>query len=141
MTDYFAFYGTLMDDAGDAETPATEGLVRRLGSCRLAGILRDHGDYPGFFPHGDADEADGTAAGRLVVAELHELLSPAAFAVFDAWESYDPADEAGSMYVRRRIPLAEPAGTTAWVYVSQLSPGDPEVPGGDWRAHRASRTA
>ena len=75
-------------------------------------------------------------AGGLVVAELHEILRPEAFAVFDAWENYDPADEAGSMYVRRKLPLAEPAGTVAWVYVSQLPAGDPAVPGGDWRAHR-----
>lgn len=135
MTDYFAFYGTLMDDAGDADTPSTQGLVRRVGTCRLAGVLRDHGAYPGYFPavEGRGDEATD---GEFVVAELHEVLRPEAFAVFDAWENYDPKDEDGSMYVRRRVDLAEPAGLTAWVYVSRLSPADPVVPGGNWRAHR-----
>ena len=137
MPDYFAFYGTLMDGAGDAETPPTEGLVRRVGPCRLAGTLRDHGAYPGYFPAGSSIETarDVPDAGE-VVAELHEILRPEAFAVFDAWENYDPADEVGSMYVRRRLPLAEPAGVLAWVYVSQQPADDPAVPEGDWRAQR-----
>ncbi|MBP0616616.1 gamma-glutamylcyclotransferase family protein [Jiella mangrovi] len=139
MTEYFAFYGTLMDGAGDAETPETSGLVRRVGSCRLAGILRDHGDYPGYFPDGKGGAEDTVPAPeRLVVAELHEILSAEAFAVFDEWENYDPKDEAGSMYLRRRVSLAEPAGLTVWAYVSQQPESDPVVPGGDWRRHRAS---
>ncbi|MCE7027509.1 gamma-glutamylcyclotransferase family protein [Jiella avicenniae] len=136
MADYFAFYGTLMDGAADVDTPLTEGLVQKVGPCRLAGTLRDHGAYPGYFP-AQVGAAVGGIAGHFVVAELHEILRPEAFAVFDAWENYDPADEAGSMYLRRKLPLAEPAGILAWVYVSQLPASDPAVPGGDWRAHRA----
>lgn len=136
MPEYFAFYGTLMDGAADAETPSTEGLVRRVGPCRLAGTLRDHGAYPGYFPAVADAAGEAAAAGGHVVAELHEILSPEAFAVFDAWENYDPADEAGSMYLRRRLPLIDPAGIFAWVYVSQQPAGDPAVPNGDWRTYR-----
>ncbi|MBO0903556.1 gamma-glutamylcyclotransferase family protein [Jiella sonneratiae] len=138
MTDYFAFYGTLMQGAGDAATPRTEGLVRRIGPCRLAGILRDHGSYPGYFPMPADARATGGDAAREghVVAELHAVLRPEAFAVFDDWEGYDPRDEAGSLYVRRRIALVEPAGVHAWVYVSQQSEDDPVLKDGDWRAHR-----
>ena len=137
MPQYFAFYGTLMDGAADADTPSTAGLVRKVGPCRLLGSLRDHGAYPGYFPARPVAAAADAAAGGLVVAELCEILRPEAFAIFDAWENYDPADEAGSMYVRRKLPLAEPAGIVAWVYVSQLPADDPAVPGGDWRAYRA----
>lgn len=139
MPEYFAFYGTLMDGAADADTPSTEGLVRRVGPCRLAGTLRDHGAYPGFFPgtgRDGVDAEDATGEARLVTAELHEILRPEAFAVFDAWENYFPADEAASMYLRRKLPLREPAGVFAWVYVSQQSASDPAVPGGDWRVYR-----
>ncbi|MBO0661265.1 gamma-glutamylcyclotransferase [Jiella sp. MQZ9-1] len=136
MTEYFAFYGTLMDDAGNADTPSTEGLVRRIGPCRLHGELRSHGAYPGFFLR---EAGDGQAFSETVIAELHEILRPEAFAVFDAWENYDPADEPRSMYLRRRITLAEPEGIEAWIYLSQLSREDPLVPGGDWRAYRRQK--
>ena len=136
MTEFFAFYGTLMDDAADAATPSTSGLVRRVGACRLTGVLRDHGAYPGFFPAIEDNRSIIKAPGDSVVAELHEILRPEAFAVFDAWEEYDPADEANSMYLRRKVCLAEPAGRIAWVYLSQQSVKDPIVPGGDWRAYR-----
>ncbi|MCQ0989080.1 gamma-glutamylcyclotransferase family protein [Jiella marina] len=134
MTEYFAFYGTLMDNVGDPHAPSTAGLVKFLRPCRLAGTLRSHGRYPGFFPAA-GDEAEPTGVVR---AELYEILTPQAFAIFDGWEEYDPRDEANSLYLRRRVRLYD-ADLEAWVYVSQQSDADPVVPEGDWRAYQGVR--
>ncbi|RFC65142.1 gamma-glutamylcyclotransferase [Fulvimarina endophytica] len=130
MTDYIAFYGTLMERARASQAPSRAGLTRFLQPCRLAGVLRDHGAYPGFYPA----DADRTGTGPTVEAELHEILLADAFAVFDRWEEYDAADEASSLYIRRKMRLIEP-DLQAWVYISQVSEDDPVVPGGDWAVY------
>ncbi|EAU42723.1 hypothetical protein FP2506_07776 [Fulvimarina pelagi HTCC2506] len=133
MTDYIAFYGSLMERANDPAAPSRTGLSRYISPCRIAGVLRDHGAYPGFFPPDNAPR--GSVQSEIVKAELHELVGPEAFEIFDRYENYDPRNEAASLYVRRRIRLLAPE-IEAWVYVSQLSPMDPRVPGDDWAAFR-----
>ncbi|MER0238141.1 gamma-glutamylcyclotransferase family protein [Fulvimarina sp. MAC8] len=136
MPDYIAFYGSLMERVNDPAAPSRAGLSRLVSPCRIAGTLRDHGAYPGFFlPEG----AIRAAAEREVVeAELHELVGLQAFVVFDRYEDYDPDNEAASLYIRRKIRLIQP-DVEAWVYISQLSKEDPIVPAGDWAAYRLRR--
>ncbi|MEN3791271.1 gamma-glutamylcyclotransferase family protein [Fulvimarina sp. MAC3] len=136
MTDYIAFYGSLMERANDSTAPSRAGLSKFVGPCRMAGTLRDHGAYPGFFLPDDKLRA--SADRGVVEGELHQLVGIQAFTIFDGYEDYFPDNEAGSLYIRRKIRLIEP-DVEAWVYISQLSSEDPIVPGGDWPSYRRAR--
>ena len=127
-------YGTLMT-----------GLVRRplLGPAvleglgRILGSLYDFGDYPGLVLDG----------GGWVVGELYHLPDLATrLPDIDREEWYDPADEARSLYLRRRarVELPDGRGADAWLYVYNPSVGGPpergpRVDSGDWRAHVTAR--
>ena len=121
-----AFYGSLRQTIYDPEAPPLDGLGRYLGPCTLRGRLVDHGQYPGFFADAEGGE---------VLADLIDILDPTGFfTIFDAWEDYIPGAPERSNYLRRILPLVSPEGA-AWVYVSNQSPDDPEVAGGDWARH------
>lgn len=103
-----------------------------LGPGSIQGRLYDLGDYPG---------AVGAADGR-VHGEAYRLRDPGLLALLDDEEGYDPANEAGSLFLRRRIPvtLADGRVVMAWVY---LYAGPLErvvpIPSGDYRRHLARR--
>jgi gamma-glutamylcyclotransferase (GGCT)/AIG2-like uncharacterized protein YtfP len=110
--------------------------ARYLGTGRIAGRMsemprtaeREYA-YPSLI-------LDGTGE---VVIELYELSDPALLEAADALEAYDPADVAGSEYVRRLVPIIDGPVASAWVYVyngPRDAMGEP-IPGGDWVAHRA----
>ena len=139
--DWLVVYGSLMRDLpaanGELETDLLDRLgvgagLRRVGSCRVGGLLFDLGAHPAF-------RRSPEDAGS-VCAELHAILEPDLLAVLDAFEGYDPRNAAGSDYLRERIELLEPQGVRAWIYVYNRSP-DPilRVASGDWRAHLAER--
>lgn len=106
--------------------------LRRVGPCRVPGVLFDLGAYPALRPAGGARD--------VVCGELHAIVDPAVLERLDAFEGYDPNDPAGSEYRRERITLLEPPGLVAWIYVYQRSP-DPtrRIAAGDWRTHLAQR--
>lgn len=104
-----------------------------LGPGRIQGRLYDLGEYPGA-----VEVPDGTIHG-----EAYRLPEPGRLlARLDVEEGYDPANEAGSLFRRRRIPvtLADGRVVTAWVY---LYAGPLErvvpIPSGDYRRHLARR--
>jgi len=125
-------YGTLM-----------HGLSRRRllgpavleGPGRIRGALYDFSAYPGVV----LDDA-GWVAGELYrVPDLAARLPR-----LDREEWYDPADEAGSLYVRRTATVRPAGGSPreAWVYVYNGPPRcGPRIESGDWRAHVAARRA
>ena len=120
-------YGTLRREAVRRELGLL-GRLRRIGRCRLAGILHDLGPYPALA------EGEGVVHG-----ELFEVIDPTAFAAMDAFEEYDPARPKLSTYIRVRVRLAEP-DLECWVYRYNRSlRGVPRVPGGDWLKHRRAR--
>jgi gamma-glutamylcyclotransferase (GGCT)/AIG2-like uncharacterized protein YtfP len=130
-----AVYGTLR--RGEHNAGFLAG-ARFLGTGRVDGRLHD-------MPTTDArrygypclvDWADPTASAGVAV-ELYAL-DQAALAATDRLEAYDPADEAGSEYVRRAVDVHDGPADRAWVYVynGPLEAIGPEIPDGDWVAHR-----
>jgi gamma-glutamylcyclotransferase (GGCT)/AIG2-like uncharacterized protein YtfP len=123
-------YGTLM--TGLARRPLLGAAILE-GPGRVRGSLLDLGDYPGV----TLDD------GGWVEGELYRLPDLArGLARLDRAEAYDPADEAGSLYLRRRVAVhvADGPPRDAWLYVLNGPPGrGPRVPSGDWRAHLRAR--
>lgn len=120
-------YGTLRD-ADLRRELGLEGRMRRLGRCRLAGILYNLGPYPAL------GEGKGVVHG-----ELFEVTDPAAFDAMDAFEECDPARPKLSAYLRVRVRLTDP-DLDCWVYrYNRPLRGVPRVPGGDWLKHRRVR--
>lgn len=103
-----------------------------LGPGRIQGRLYDLGEYPGA-----VEAQDGRVHG-----EAYRLRDPGLLALLDDEEGYDPANEAGGLFLRRRIPvtLADGRVVMAWVY---LYAGPLErvvpIPSGDYRRHLARR--
>ena len=107
-----------------------------LGTGAVLGALHvvptsDQREYP--YP---ALVADPT--GRVVV-EIYRLPDDEMLRRIDRLESFDPSDEHGSEYVRRRVAVLDGPVEDAWVYVfnGDLATLGEAVNGGDW-TRRAS---
>ena len=125
-------YGTLM--TGFSRRPLL-GAALLEGRGRIRGSLYHFGDYPGLV----LDD------GGWVAGELYRVPDlPARLPVLDREEWYDPADEAGSLYVRRTVAVHGVGAESreAWVYAHNERFGaaagrGPRVESGDWRVHLA----
>jgi len=123
-----AVYGTLRrGERNHGLIADAEFLGRGTVSGRLFGMPRNEErayGYPAFIP----------GAGGRVVVELYGLPEAGRLAVLDRLEAYDPADEASSEYLRRRIAVAEGAVDEAWIYwfAGDPPPSAVPIPGGDW---------
>jgi gamma-glutamylcyclotransferase (GGCT)/AIG2-like uncharacterized protein YtfP len=122
-------YGTLM--TGFSRRPLL-GEARLVGPGRIRGSLYHFGEYPGVV----LDD------GGWVTGELYQVPDlDARLPALDEAEWCDPADDARSLYLRRRVPVHAPGGTCdAWVYAYNErfgpAPGrGVRVGSGDWRAH------
>lgn len=124
-------YGTLM--SGLARRPLLGAGAVLEGRGRIRGSLYDFGEYPGVVLEGA-----GWVSGQLyrIPDSADRLLA------LDRAEGYDPADEAQSLFVRRRVAVLIGDGSTreAWVYVYNGPTGrGPRIVSGDWRAHVTAR--
>jgi GntR family transcriptional regulator/MocR family aminotransferase len=72
--------------------------------------------------------------GEPVVVELYRLAAASDLRRLDDLEAYDPADEAGSEYLRRRVTVDRGPVASAWAWVmARPVPADAvPLPGGDW---------
>lgn len=115
-------YGTLRPgEAGYADFHLSE-KAEYLGPARVAGRLYDLGDYPGLLLGGP-----GSVSGDLLRPRDERLL-----AELDAYELFDPANPAGSEYLRVPAQTLDRA-ITIWIYVYNfpLETARPIV-SGDW---------
>ena len=133
-----AVYGTLR--RGEPNAGLLAG-ARDLGVGRIVGRLHE---MPRTAERAYAYPALVLGAGAVgdVVVEVYELADPAALAVIDALEAFDPDDVAGSEYARRLVDVLDGPVATAWIYEYNGPPeamGD-RIPDGDWVAHRARRS-
>ncbi len=121
---------------GFSRRPLLGPMAIQEAPGRVRGSLYDVGDYPGLV----LDDA-GWVAGELfripdLAARLNDL---------DREEGYDPADDARSLYVRRRgaVRVEDGSSLDAWLYLYNDPGGPPgrgpRIPSGDWRAHLAAR--
>ncbi|MFT4027873.1 MAG: gamma-glutamylcyclotransferase family protein [Novosphingobium sp.] len=121
----FFFYGTLIGGGPPAVRQAL-GKLRDLGPARAAGAVHAIPDPGGWYPALVAGE--GTVAGRLY--EATPDFGEADLAALDAYEEFDPADPAGSPYLR--VPIAE--GLQAYRFNRPLPPDARPIPDGDFAA-------
>jgi gamma-glutamylcyclotransferase (GGCT)/AIG2-like uncharacterized protein YtfP len=123
-----AVYGTLR--GGERNHPLL-GSSQLLGRGTIAGALfglprNDERPYafPAFVPGRDGK----------VVVELYRLAEAELLARLDELEAYDPGDEAGSEYLRRRVAVHDGPVAEAWAYsLARALPASAEpIPSGDW---------
>jgi GntR family transcriptional regulator/MocR family aminotransferase len=123
-----AVYGTLRRGERNHELL---GASQMLGRGTIAGRIfgmpsgggRPYG-YPAFIPGGE---------GRVVV-EVYRLPDLALLSRLDVLEAYDPRDEAGSEYLRRRVPVLDGPVLEAWAYpfAGALPAWAEPIHSGDW---------
>jgi gamma-glutamylcyclotransferase (GGCT)/AIG2-like uncharacterized protein YtfP len=140
MPDHLFVYGSLRPAlAPSSVQPLLERMVP-LGPASIPGRLYDLGLYP-------AALLD-PAAETCILGEVFRLPDARAMlAALDAYEDFDPADPAASLYLRVRHPatLADGSQLLCWVYVYTLAPQNAVlIPDGDyvrWRTLRPTSPA
>ncbi|ADK84408.1 AIG2 family protein [Desulfarculus baarsii DSM 2075] len=127
---HIVFYGSLMADFPTQDHVGVRAMVALVRPCLVWGRLYDLGSYPGLAP-----------GQRRVAAELYRLVDPAALALLDRFEDYDPLNPGGSEYLRQCASLAD-GSEQAWVYYfNRPTEGLRLIEGDSWAAHLGRRRA
>jgi gamma-glutamylcyclotransferase (GGCT)/AIG2-like uncharacterized protein YtfP len=127
---HIALYGSLRRGESAYGALRLERLLRYRGSCQLAGLLYDLGDYPALI-----------AGSATVHGELFEIAAPHALEILDAFEECDPRDPHAGLYRREAVTLIAPR-QRAWVYLYNRPVGEAaRIESGDWVNWRRGRSA
>jgi gamma-glutamylcyclotransferase (GGCT)/AIG2-like uncharacterized protein YtfP len=102
---HIAFYGSLMRESGTQEFLIVREELSFQGACEIPGELYDLGEFPGLIE----------SCSSKVRGELYRFEEDRVLPVLDAYEGFDPRDPAGSLFVRRKVKLAQP-DLDSWVY-------------------------
>lgn len=129
-------YGTLRRGRHEMARLLTEQAVDE-GHGTIQARLFLVEDYPGVELSEDPR--------HLVHGEVYRLVEgPALLAALDDYEGFDRRDPAGSLFVRRVLPVRLVDGTVlpAWVYLyNRPTEGLPAIPSGDFHDVRSRRRA
>lgn len=121
-------YGSLRRGERSYEQLGLGPRLRFLMPGVARGRLYDLGPYPAFAP-----------GSGLVHGELFEIADASVLADLDAFEEYDPANPAGSLYVREPVVLLD-TPHEAFIYrYNRPTDGFPEIASGDWITYRKAR--
>jgi gamma-glutamylcyclotransferase (GGCT)/AIG2-like uncharacterized protein YtfP len=126
--DHLFVYGTLLPELAPAAWRGPLSRCARVGRGSLPGRLYDLGDYPALVP-------EPSAPGRVVGQVLRLPEREGVLAELDGYEGFDPADPAGSLFLRLPHAVDVDDGTrlACWVYVYNRDPGGATpIPEGDF---------
>lgn len=130
----FFFYGTLIAGSGNPVASAAHTMLRDRGPGSARGALYAVGEAEGWYPL--LLSGAGTVHGRLY--EIAPGFGEADLAALDAYEDFDPADPAGSLYVRATIVVTDADGAfhqaQAYNFNRPLPPGAQAIADGDFAA-------
>ncbi len=135
----FFFYGTLIAGSGNPVARAIHARLCPVGPAttkgRLHAIPDPDGWYPALLP------GTGTVHGRLY--ETAADFAAADLALLDAYEDFDPARPAASLYRREPVIVLEAGGAEgpaeAYRFNRSLPADALPVPGGDFARWLAAR--
>ena len=139
LPDRFFFYGTLMAGSGHPVARRLHVRLQPLGRATVPGALfaipDPQGWYPALLP------GEGQVHGTLHAAGPDFATQD--LAAIDAFEDFDPADPAGSLYCRIALPVSPEGGAAVEAQVYRYNRPLPEgalaIPGGDFAAFVRTR--
>jgi len=110
-------YGTLRPGHAPPEIAATVRRLREVGRASVRGCVHDLGAYPGAL-------LDDSAATRIDGIVLRLTADASVLAALDAYEGFDPADVARSLFLRTRtvVTLRDGRRLACWIYVWNGNP-------------------
>ncbi|QGZ61318.1 gamma-glutamylcyclotransferase family protein [Paraburkholderia acidisoli] len=133
---YVFVYGTLRaGEINDINLAAERHAIarpRHVGVTKLAGRLFDFGTYPGMIVASATDAST-------VIGDVYEI-DDALIAVLDEIEQVYPGVD--GLFVSKEVSVDVAGERVACLYypVAPAAVADkPEIPGGDWVAHRRAR--
>ncbi|CDM65776.1 gamma-glutamylcyclotransferase family protein [Pyrinomonas methylaliphatogenes] len=126
MKEHIFVYGTLRPECAPEEVKALIRGLSFVGQARVRGKLYDLGPYPGAVA---CDDESAEIRGDLFALPADRLRA------LDEYEGYDPRDERGSLFVRRRTiaTLDDGQRIECWIYFYNGRVDAARlIPGGDY---------